>query len=155
MKPDVTIVDLDPVWNPVGLPLARAVAEACPAAHVVLIAPEGYSQGQMISTASQDAGWSVVLRRRNDTGENLMTAIVAGLSGGSWIDPDLSGADDGPAAADAKRSWEEDEADDAQRQWEEEGDEVELDGSLGSVAAGRVKDTEADGWQERARKGMG
>lgn len=152
MKPDVTLVDLDPIWNPAGLPLARAVTEACPAAHVILIAPEGYAQGQSISTAAQESGWSVIIRRKGGTDEQLVKAIVAGLSGGSWIDPDLIEPDDGQAtgddeatAAGEKRKWEDDLADDA----------LERASSIGTLKKGSVSDEETADWQERARKGIG
>jgi hypothetical protein len=57
MKPDVTIVDLDPIWNPAGLPLARSVSEACPDAHVILVAPDGYPQGPMVATVNSHWPW--------------------------------------------------------------------------------------------------
>ena len=85
MKPDVTIVDVDPIWNPAGLPLARDLAkacpEACPEAHLIMIAPEGYPQGPRIATAAVEPGWSAILRRKGDNGERLLQAIVAGLGG--------------------------------------------------------------------------
>ncbi len=81
MKPDVTIVDVDPIWNPAGLPLARAVTEACPEAHVIIVAPPGYPQSAMIAAAAVEPGWSTVLRRKADNGERILQVIVAGLGG--------------------------------------------------------------------------
>ena len=152
MKPDVTVVDLDPIWNPAGLPLARAVTEACPTAHVILIAPEGYAQGQSISTAAQDSGWSVIIRRKSGTDEQLMKAIVAGLSGGNWIDPDLIEPDDGRATGDAEAA-----AAEGKRKWEDDlaGDALERASSVGILKNGSVSDEETADWQERARKGIG
>ena len=83
MKPDVTIVDIDPIWNPTGLPLAKAVTEACPETHVIIMAPAGYPQSPMIAAAAEEPGWSTVLRRKADNGERLLQAIVAGLGGGN------------------------------------------------------------------------
>lgn len=147
MKPDVTIVDLDPIWNPTGLPLARAVSEACPAAHVVLVAPEGYVQGPMIATASQKSGWSAVLRRKGDTGERLTKAIVAGLGGGSWVDPELGGTDEIGAGDSGNGTvtvaWNE-SATDGQTQ-------VNPDGS---TATGKVVNADVEDWKRRARQGM-
>lgn len=151
MKPDVTVVDLDPIWNPTGLPLAIAVSEACPAAHVILFAPEGYAQGPMAANASRDAGWSAILRRKGDAGERLTKAIVAGLSGGNWIDPDLGGDVDesaeggGQSADEEKREWEEGVADGP----------IERASATGSLSEGSVTDAEVAEWQKRARQGMG
>ncbi|MDA1258247.1 MAG: hypothetical protein O3C10_10485 [Chloroflexi bacterium] len=146
MKPDVTVVDLDPVWNPSGLPLARGVTEACPSAHVILVAPDGYMHGELISTAARESGWSALIRRKGDTGERLMKAIVAGLGAGSWIDPDLTATGRGrpvtggdSLSADGKRQMESDRMDVRQR--------------VGANGSGETN--EVDEWRNRARKGMG
>jgi hypothetical protein len=151
MKPDVTIVDLDPIWNPAGLPLARSVSEACPDAHVILMAPDGYPQGPMVATAAVEPGWSAILRRKADNGERLMQALVAGLGGGSWIDPDLKGPETdqsneagGTGASGTGREW-------------AEGLEDDKPDKDGPRAAGMdlSENDEIEEWQRRARNGMG
>lgn len=150
MKPDVTIVDLDPIWNPAGLPLARAVSEACTTAHVILIVPEGLERAQTISAESESSGWSAVVRRKGDNGERLIEAIAAGINGENWIDPGLTGSDwrqaegSGGPEEGGERQWEEGVADGA----------VDRASALGSLSEGNVADAEADGWQKRARQGM-
>lgn len=152
MKPDVKIVDLDPIWNPAGLPLARSVSEACPDAHVILVAPDGYPQGPMLATAAIEPGWSVIIRRKADNGERLMQALVAGLGGGSWVDHDLKGPETdqsneigGTGTSGTGRNW----ADGL-----EDGDS-DNDVPRGSGARGLVDNAEIEEWKKRARNGMG
>ncbi len=150
MKPDITIVDVDPIWNPTGLPLAKAVTEACPKAHVIVVAPDGYPQGPMIASAAVEPGWSVVLRRKADNGERLMQAIVAGLGGGNWIDPDMKGPEPGQANSAGGSS-------EGGREWEQ-GTEDGQSGGSGSDdpgLSGETENAEIEEWQKRARAGMG
>jgi hypothetical protein len=151
MKPDVTIVDVDPIWNPAGLPLARDLAEACPEAHLIMIAPEGYPQGPRIATAAVEPGWSAILRRMSDNGERLLQAIVAGLGGESWVDPDLGG----PQSADENGAGGQDSS--GGRDWDEglDGDEAENGEPDGAAVAGETANAEVEEWKRRARSGMG
>lgn len=151
MKPDVTIVDVDPIWNPAGLPLARDLAEACPEAHLIMIAPEGYPQGPRIATAAVEPGWSAILRRKSDNGERLLQAIVAGLGGESWVDPDLGG----PQSADENGAGGQDSS--GGRDWDEglDGDEAENGEPDGAAVAGETANAEVEEWKRRARSGMG
>ncbi len=151
MKPDVTIVDLDPIWNPAGLPLARAVSEAYPDAHVILMAPDGYPQGPMVATAAVEPGWSAVLRRKADNGERLMQALVAGLGGGSWIDPDLKGPETdqsneagGTGDSETEREWAEGPGDGKSNK----------NGPRGTGMSMSEND-DVEEWKKRSRSGMG
>lgn len=147
MKPDVTIVDVDPIWNPAGLPLARAVTEACPEAHVIVVTPEGYPQGPMIAAAAEEPGWSAVQRRKADDGKRLLQAIVAGLGGGNWIDPDMRGPEAGEAEISGHGTS------DGARRWEDG------DPQGGDPVQSRLVEEEANAdveeWKKRARQGMG
>jgi hypothetical protein len=149
MKPDVTIVDVDPIWNPAGLPLARAVTEACPEAHVIVVAPPGYPQSAMIAAAAVEPGWSTVLRRKADNGERILQVIVAGLGGGNWIDPDMKGPEPGQSNSAG------DGSDDGGREWEEGEAEGQSGGTDGSAGGGDVANADVEEWQKRARSGMG
>jgi hypothetical protein len=152
MKPDVTIVDIDPIWNPTGLPLAKAVTEACPETHVIIMAPAGYPQSPMIAAAAEEPGWSTVLRRKADNGERLLQAIVAGLGGGNWIDPDMkspesnrSGAYGGDGSSESGRDWE-----------DGVGDDENSNGNDGNPQlVGEEENAEVEEWRKRARQGMG
>ena len=104
----------------------------------------------MIASAAVEPGWSVVLRRKADNGERLMQAIVAGLGGGNWIDPDMKGPEPGQANSAGGSS-------EGGREWEQ-GTEDGQSGGSGSDdpgLSGETENAEIEEWQKRARAGMG
>ena len=96
----------------------------------------------MIAAAAVEPGWSTVLRRKADNGERILQAIVAGLGGGNWIDPDMKGPEPGPS----NRAG--DGSDEGGRELEEGEGDGQSSGVNGSAAGGEVANAEVEEWKE-------